>query len=204
MPDSDRRRRDLAAIHATAKRLGLSEDERRDVIFALTQHRTCSELDYTQLQRVRSHLEGRAKSQGLSLASKRVRRIKPAGEKAGLVAKVRAVLIDLGRYPDSYADGIAKRMFHVDRFEWLDVEQLRGVVGELAQYQRLRDARITAIEFLLHEMGQYPHSYADAIAKRLFGHDRFTTLRPEQLKAVHVQLVSAAQRIRAQAPASLK
>lgn len=194
MTDPDRRRRDLAAIHATAKKLGLSEDERRDVIFALTGHRSCSELDYTQLQRVRSHLEGRAKATGVSAGSKRVRRIRPTGDKVALVAKVRAMLIDIGSLPDSYADGIAKRMFQVDRYEWLDAEQLHKVVGELAQYQRRRGELLDRIQAQLIEMGNYPTGYADAIAKRRFGHDRVTTLKPAQLRELLDALVRVAAR----------
>jgi hypothetical protein len=33
--------------------------------------------------------------------------------------------------PDAYADGIAKRMYKVDRFEWCDKRQLLGVLTAL-------------------------------------------------------------------------
>jgi phage gp16-like protein len=36
-----------------------------------------------------------------------------------------------GAKPDGYADGMAKRMFDVDRFEWLKPDQLHKLIQSL-------------------------------------------------------------------------
>ena len=41
------------------------------------------------------------------------------------------LLTQLGNYGDNYADGIARRMFKVDRYEWLDSKRLTAVITAL-------------------------------------------------------------------------
>lgn len=132
MMSADRRRRDLAAIHASAKRLGLTEDERRDIIFALTQHRSCAELDYTQLQRVRAHFEARLPARSRSHPGKPRRMDHP--DTGPMMTKIEALLADQG-LPWSYAHSIAKRMHRVDRLEFCHLDQLSAVMVALLKRQ---------------------------------------------------------------------
>lgn len=54
--DPQRRARDVKFIHAAARELGLDRAAYEDMLFTLTRCRSCSEMDFTGLQRVREHL----------------------------------------------------------------------------------------------------------------------------------------------------
>ena len=56
-------------------------------------------------------------------------------ETAGMVAKVGAMLAQLGKRWN-YAHGTAKRMFRVQRVEWLRADQLHKLVAALTYAQR--------------------------------------------------------------------
>ena len=137
--NADRRRRDIARIHILAKELRLTEDERRDVIFAIAQKRSCSDLDFTGLARVRAHLEQRA-------AAATGKRVPPSPgrprnmydrDRGPMLRKIEAMLLDAGR-PWNYAHAMAQRMFHVDRIDFLTAYQLHALVSALAQDQKRR------------------------------------------------------------------
>ncbi|MGE4539233.1 MAG: gp16 family protein [Desulfovibrio sp.] len=67
-------------------------------------------------------------------AKKPSRRKPVVPEAAGYINKIEALLAEAKR-PWSYAGGIAKRMFGVEKLEWLTPEQVRGVLAAL-----IRDA----------------------------------------------------------------
>ncbi|MOA20896.1 hypothetical protein D3C78_1413660 [compost metagenome] len=67
------------------------------------------------------------------------RQVKPAAGRAALVGKINAFLAEAGR-PVAYADAMALRMYHVERLEWCNEEQLRGIVSALA-YDARRHGR---------------------------------------------------------------
>ena len=60
---------------------------------------------------------------------------RPAPEKRAVLAKIKALLKDIGR-DESYADGIARNMFGVDKLAWCDAMQTFRVLQALAVYQR--------------------------------------------------------------------
>lgn len=144
-----RRRRDLAAIHVMAKQLGMDaadknpESEYRSMLFMRGRVRSSKELDYTGLQQVKEHLQERCKAMGIRVPAGRGSRVegrgrpRPAPDKAAQVGKVRA-LLNAGRaiglaWSDEYADGTARKMFHVDKYEWCQAPQLRGLIAALAK-----------------------------------------------------------------------
>lgn len=136
MPEPDAqqaRRTELAKIHLGAKQLGLSDDSYRDMLWVIARVRSASDLDAYGRQKVIQHL---AKC---GATFKRPGRPTPAADKQSLVAKIRAQLAAANR-PDAYADGMAKRMFTVDRFEWCTEDQLRRIVAAL-NYDAKRRAR---------------------------------------------------------------
>ena len=65
---------------------------------------------------------------------------RPAQDKAALVAKVRALLINVpgGARSDAYADAMALRMFQVEKFTWCTPMQLHKLVAALAIDSRRR------------------------------------------------------------------
>jgi phage gp16-like protein len=60
---------------------------------------------------------------------------KPAPEKEAVLRKVEAILADM-KLDWAYADGIARKMFGVDRLTWCDADQTFRVLQALAVYQR--------------------------------------------------------------------
>jgi phage gp16-like protein len=121
---NDTRRRELAAIHIGAQQIGMDDDSYRDMLWAVARVRSAKDLDEAGRRRVLDHLRAcgaRFKAKG---------RTRPAEGKAALVGKIRAMLSAANR-PDAYGDGMAKRMFHVERYEWLTEDQLRRVVAAL-------------------------------------------------------------------------
>jgi len=134
-PDAQQARRtELAKIHMGAKQIGLSDDSYRDMLWCIARVRSASDLDEYGRKKVIQHL---AKC---GATFKRPGRPTPAADKQGLVAKIRAQLAAANR-PDAYADGMARKMFTVDRFEWCTEDQLRRIVAAL-NYDAKRRAKL--------------------------------------------------------------
>lgn len=126
---SDIRKSELAMIHMAKAKLGLDDDTYRAMLESLTGKTSAADLDFAGRKKVIDHL----KASGFKPTSKPgVRTMRPAKDKQDLIAKIRAQLIAAGNKPDSYADGMAKRMFKVDRYEWCAAEQLHKIVQALA------------------------------------------------------------------------
>jgi phage gp16-like protein len=133
------RKADLARIHIAKKALNLDDETYRDIMFAVARVRSSAQLDFTGRKRLIEHFlkcgwDG-SKGQpgnGPKRATKAPRRPTPSAAMAPMCSKVRAQLISLGRRPDSYADAIAKRMFKVDFYEWLESDQLHALIAALA------------------------------------------------------------------------
>lgn len=121
---NDQRRRQLAMIHLAKRDLGLSREDYEAALWATGRVRSAADLDETGRLRLIEHFKN------VGWKSKKRGRTQPAEGKAGLVGKVRAMLAGANR-PDAYADGMAKRMFHVERFEWCTEDQLRRLVAAL-------------------------------------------------------------------------
>ena len=105
-----RRRAELAKIHVGAKQLGLGREAYESMLWTLCRVRSAADLDEHGRKQV-----------------------------LGLVRKIRAQLRAAGR-SDLYADGIAQRMFHVDRYEWCNEDQLWRIVAALG-YDARRHGR---------------------------------------------------------------
>lgn len=118
------RKSELAQIHLAKQQLGLDDSTYRAMLAAVCGVRSAADLDWRGRKKLLEHL-------GACGWKKKSARASPGGANAAQVAKVRAVLIALGRRPDSYADAIGARMFGVKRFVWLDSQQLRGLITAL-------------------------------------------------------------------------
>lgn len=143
------RRADLARIHIAKKALNLSDDEYRDVMFAVARVRSSAALDFTGRKRLIEHFircgwsGSKPAPKGPAVASKRPKRPTPSEAVAPMCRKVRAQLISLGRKPDTYADGIAERMFGVQFYEWCQPEQLHAIVAALTVEQQRQGVTFT-------------------------------------------------------------
>lgn len=124
---TDKRQAELAKIHIAKKQLGLDDDTYRSMLWTLARVKTASELDEHGRRQVLDHL----KSRGFRDRT----RPQPTHDRAALISKIRAQLFDIER-PESYADAMSRRMFHVDRFEWCNPGQLHKLVAALAYQQK--------------------------------------------------------------------
>jgi phage gp16-like protein len=86
------RAREIAALHAMAKELALTEDSRRDIMERVTGKRSAGDLTPRERQAVLD--EFRRLGAGKAKARRRLR-VQPAPEMAGMVAKARAMWISL-------------------------------------------------------------------------------------------------------------
>lgn len=130
----DSRNRELAKIHIAAKNLGMDEDAYRDMLWAVARVRSAADLDEAGRRRVLDHLKA------CGFKSKRTSRPRPSQDREALVGKVR-VLLHAMNLPDVYADGMSKKMFHVERYEWCNPDQLHRLVAALEYHKRRHEKR---------------------------------------------------------------
>jgi len=138
--NADARRRELAQIHIAKAQLGIDDDTYREMLWTIARVHSAGDLDFTGRKRVLEHLRARGFT---PRASKKARRPAPSADRAAMVAKVRAMLAEAGRQ-DGYADGMARQMFHVDRYEWLPPDQLHKLVAALVINARRRARKETS------------------------------------------------------------
>ncbi|MCP1375365.1 regulatory protein GemA [Dyella lutea] len=128
------RNRELAAIHVLAsKKLHLDRDTYVALLQRVGNVRSSADLDATGRGKVLDELrrlagEGERQMRNavnLPDAPQNVRE-----EIAGMVAKVGAILAETGKRWN-YAHGTARRMFKVQRVEWLRPDQLHKLVAAL-------------------------------------------------------------------------
>lgn len=133
----DRRRRDLAAIHAGAKQLNMDEDTRRDLIERVTGFRSAGQLDDAGRAAVLQELRRLgAGSKGRNYPGKpRNMDVRP------MLTRIEQLLTAMG-LPWSYADKLAQHMYRVERCTWLKTTaQLQGVIAALDAERKRREAR---------------------------------------------------------------
>lgn len=136
-PQANRRRSDLAKIHIAAKDLGLDRETYEAVLYEVAGVTSAADLDAAGRAAVLEHFKSKgwqAKKTGAP------RRTSPSGDKWRQMAKVNALLASAGR-PQKYADAMSKRMFGVDRWEWLKPPDLHKLIGALSIDQRRRAVR---------------------------------------------------------------
>lgn len=139
-----RRAKQIAAIHVLArKRLRLDESTYRDLLERVAGVRSAADLDAAGRARVLAELR-RLTGEG----ARQMRNAVPAPgapahvreEISAMVGKVGAILAESGR-SWAYAHGLARRMFKVQRVEWLHGDQLHRLIAALEIDQRRRGAR---------------------------------------------------------------
>ena len=132
---SESRRRDLAKIHIAKKQLGMDDITYREMLFDITGFHSSADLDDKQRWAVIKHLKtkGFYSKHKTSKASGMHRTTAP--DRSPLLSKIGAILADL-KLPWAYADGMAKRMFKVDKVRWLKPDQLHKVAAALIYYQK--------------------------------------------------------------------
>ena len=136
----DRRKADLARIHILKAELALDDATYRDTLFTLARVRSAKDLDASGRAAVVDHLQ--------ALVDKAKRRQEypgrphniESGERGPMLRKIEALLTD-ARRPWAYAQGMARRMFHVDQLEFCSPDQLHKLVAALVIDARRRASK---------------------------------------------------------------
>jgi phage gp16-like protein len=126
--------KEKALVHVAKQKLGLSDEDYR-AILASVGVSSSKELNHVQLDEVMRRFH----SGGFRPINK-FRRRKVSDPKAPLLRKIAAILGATG-LTDAYVNGMAVKMFGVQSYLWLDVEQLWKVVAALSIYVKRKKKR---------------------------------------------------------------
>lgn len=137
------RQRQLSAIHVLKARLRLDDDTYRAILQRVTGERSAADLDNQGRSAVLNELR---RLQGEGQRRQRTA-VPPPGApenvREGLQAmtsKLGAMLADMG-LAWAYLDGMAKRMFRVERALWCTPEQMHRLIAALAYHQKRMKAK---------------------------------------------------------------
>lgn len=132
--------RGLAQVHIAAKELGMDDDTYRALLARVAGVPSAKQLNARQLKQVLDEFRrlGWVPKPGKKAGRKKPRT--PPSRKS-VMDKVEALLAEAGR-PWGYADGMAQRMFQVDRVDWLDDDQLFRLMQGLLVDARRHGRRI--------------------------------------------------------------
>ena len=128
----------LSKIHIAKKDLGLDDETYRALLARVAGVRSAKDLNPRQIGAVLAEF---SRLGWKSAPAKKHGRKAPAAapDRVKLVGKIEAFLAEAKR-SWAYADGMAMRMFQVERVEWLDPAQLQKMVAALT-YDARRHAR---------------------------------------------------------------
>jgi phage gp16-like protein len=129
-----KRRSLLAKIHIAKKELGMSDDQYKAVLAERMGVESASELSGRDLIRLVRVMED------MGWAPKRSRTGALPDDKARQIKRIWAQCYSLGRPVPSYADGLARKMWGVDRVVWCSHDQLQAITSALAYQQRREGA----------------------------------------------------------------
>ena len=130
----DKRRRDLAKIHIAKKDLGMSDIIYREMLESVAGVESAADLDGCGRSKVLGHLKSCGFKPAYKGNGKLIKHRSAAKGKEPLLGKVRAILTDLN-YSWNYADSMAKKMFKVDKVNWLEPDQLHRLTIALIYHQ---------------------------------------------------------------------
>ena len=121
----------LAKIHIAAAQLGMDEETRRSLYLSTTGKDSAAKMTDSEREKVIAALISRGFVDKKKANGKAAYRGRPVDtDKTPLMRKLEALLADAGREWE-YARATAKRMFNVDRLEWLTAGQLHKLVAAL-------------------------------------------------------------------------
>lgn len=122
---TDLARREIQLIHVARQKVSMDEDTYRALLHDRFGVSSSKDMDWKQRKELLDHFKT------LGFKSTALQRPTPAKDKVAQVGKIRALLIALDNKPDSYADGMSKHMFKIDRFEWCSGAQLGKIIAAL-------------------------------------------------------------------------
>lgn len=121
-------RKQTAVIHVAKGKIGMDEEEYRALLSAYGVESSVH-LNDQSFHDIMKYFEK------LGFKSKFAEKAKPPESKTRLMSKIYAIRSAMNLTED-YIDAIARRMYRVDSYKWLDASQLHKLVAALSYHQR--------------------------------------------------------------------
>jgi phage gp16-like protein len=121
-------------LHIAKAQLRMSEAAYRDML-ASVGCRSSVELDYSKYGQIMDPLRAAGFKQVHRSAKRSGMHRAPSEDKKPMLSKIEAILADIG-LSWAYADGIAARMFGIERVRWCNGEQVYKILQALIYYQK--------------------------------------------------------------------
>ncbi|PKL96799.1 MAG: hypothetical protein CVV18_00350 [Gammaproteobacteria bacterium HGW-Gammaproteobacteria-8] len=134
------RKAELARIHAQQHQLGMDDEAYRAMLERITGERSAATLGIAGRQAVIAELLRLGASRKRADTQSSQRKKPRALERSAYLRKINALLTDTDK-PWEYAHAIAKRMFGVDRIDFVSAANLRKIVAALAIDARRQSAK---------------------------------------------------------------
>lgn len=133
-----RRNAMIAKIKIGQKELVMDDDAYRSLLVRVTGQDSCTKLNEAQLSAVLREMER------LGFAAKGRQTPSRRASADPLMRKIGALLADMD-LSWNYAHALAKRMYRVDRVQWLTDEHMRGVVAALVKKQQKLKGAVSGV-----------------------------------------------------------
>ena len=117
----------IRLIKMGQQQIGWDDATYRAQLESLTGKRSATEMSDAEHSKVIEHLQ----AHGAMLKWSKRRATQVTDAKKPQISLIRVLLTQLGNYGDNYADSISRRMFKVDRYEWLDSKRLTAIITAL-------------------------------------------------------------------------
>ena len=130
----------LSKIHIAKTQLGMVDEDYRAMLMRVAGVTSSTKLNAAGLDAVLKEMV-RLGFKPVSKSKKAGQRPNPPASRDALMGKLEAQLAEAGR-PWAYADGMAKRMYGVDKCDWLDGVQLQGLIAAMYRDAQ-RHGRVT-------------------------------------------------------------
>lgn len=127
----DPRRAQIAKIHVAVTQLGMDDSTYRDLLRRVTGKDSSAAMSVGEREQVIGELKRLGFSDTRRKSGSEVFAGRPAtADGTPMLRKIEALLTDAGR-PWNYAIAMSKRMFKVERLEWLKGDQLHRLIAAL-------------------------------------------------------------------------
>lgn len=142
----------LSKIHIAKQQLGLDDDTYRDLLGRVCGVRSAKDLTSKQASRVLQEFERLGFQPVIAKGNKGRPHNFNSAAMPEMITKIGALLADM-QLPWSYADGIARQMFGIQRCAWVrKPEQLEAIIAALHVEQEKRGL-LASVEQLSRQLG---------------------------------------------------
>lgn len=141
------RKTDLARIHCLKRDLHMDDDGYRDMLFAVARVRSAGDLGIAGRAQVIAHLSNLAHrtlgDRSITVSSNGWAWVNAATpERRPLLRKLAMMLKESGR-GRPYLDGVATKMYGIEKIEFCAPDQLRSIVAALVIDQKRRAPKVS-------------------------------------------------------------